>query len=76
MEEHTVAISTEYIKLDQFLKFIGVAQTGGQAKEMIADGVVQVNGKVCKIRGKKLRNGDDVVVEKFCFIVKDGREAE
>ncbi len=55
-----VPISTEYIKLDALLKFSGIAQTGGQAKEMIAAGQVRVNGESCAMRGKKLRPGDTV----------------
>ncbi len=53
-------IDGEYIKLDKFLKLVGVAQTGGQAKIMILNSQVKVNGDVCCVRGKKLHN-DDVV---------------
>lgn len=55
-----VEISTEFIKLDSLLKFTGVAETGGQAKEIIADGEVYVNGEQCLMRGKKIRKGDKV----------------
>lgn len=41
-----IKISTEFIKLDQFLKFTGEIGTGGQAKELILDGQVKVNGEV------------------------------
>ena len=65
-----IVITTEYIKLDSLLKFAGVCDTGGEAKNLIADGCVYVNGEVCLQRGKKLRsgdsvsfNGDDTVIE-------------
>ncbi|MBW4541464.1 MAG: RNA-binding S4 domain-containing protein [Myxacorys chilensis ATA2-1-KO14] len=50
----------ETIKLDQFLKLVGIAQTGGQAKFLIQDGEVRVNGKIETQRGRKLGNGDQV----------------
>ncbi len=52
----------EYIKLDQFLKLAQVVATGGQAKAMILNGEVKVNGVVETRRGRKLRDGDRVVV--------------
>lgn len=58
----TIAIKTEFIKLDQFLKYVGIAETGGHAKELIAEGSVSVNGEVCTMRGKKLRPGDTVTL--------------
>ena len=60
MEQRTVSIQTEYIKLEALLKYEGVAETGGQAKELIQAGAVTVNGAVCTQRGKKLRSGDKV----------------
>ncbi|MDB9447211.1 RNA-binding S4 domain-containing protein [Anabaenopsis tanganyikae CS-531] len=57
------------IKLDQFLKFMGVAATGGQAKLMIIDGGVKVNGTVETRRGRKLVLGDKVTVEGKTFEV-------
>ncbi len=56
----TVKITTEFIKLDQLLKFANIAPTGGAAKEMIADGIISVNGEICFLRGKKIRPGDEV----------------
>ena len=56
MEE--VRITTEYIKLDALLKFAGLSDTGGEAKERIQSGQVSVNGQVCTMRGRKLRAGD------------------
>lgn len=60
MKQEVAAIITEFIKLDQLLKFTGAAQTGGHAKELIAAGLVKVNGEVCTLRGKKIRPGDRV----------------
>lgn len=51
-----------FIKLEQFLKLANVADTGGMAKMMILDGIVEVNGEVCTMRGKKLHNDDKVFV--------------
>ena len=55
-----IAIDTEYIKLDSMLKFAAAVGTGGEAKFVIAEGMVNVNGEVCTMRGKKLRPGDVV----------------
>ena len=55
-----IAITTEYIKLDAFLKVAALVGTGGEAKLVIADGLVGVNGETCTVRGKKLRPGDRV----------------
>ena len=57
-----IRISTEFIKLDQLLKFSGIAESGSMAKEMIFDGIVAVNGEICLLRGKKIRSGDIVTV--------------
>lgn len=56
MEE--IKIHTEYIKLDDLLKFAGILGSGGQAKAVILDGLVKINGEVCTMRGKKLRGGE------------------
>ena len=55
-----VPITTEFIKLQDFLKFANVFESGGMAKTFIQNGEVQVNGEVCTQRGKKLRPGDTV----------------
>lgn len=65
-----IKISTEFIKLDAFLKFANVAITGGEAKEMITQGAVEVNGAPCLQRGRKLRDGDRVRVFNNTFAVK------
>lgn len=56
----TVFITTEYIKLESFLKLANLVMSGGEAKLMIQDGLVKVNGETCLMRGKKLREGDRV----------------
>ena len=58
MEEQKIQIKTEYIKLEALLKFSGVTETGGEAKQAIQEGEVRVNGETCTMRGKKLRSGD------------------
>lgn len=58
MREQTIQITTEFIKLDALLKFAGVVETGGEAKQVIQDGEVLVNGEPCAMRGKKMRPGD------------------
>ncbi len=60
-----IAIETEYIKLDALLKFAALVGTGGEAKMVIADGLVKVNGEVCMMRGKKIRPGDTVQFDAF-----------
>ncbi len=55
-----IEITTEFIKLDAFLKLSGLAETGGEAKLMVEDGEVLVNGETCTQRGRKLRPGDRV----------------
>ena len=56
-----VMITTEFIKLQDLLKFAGLVETGGEAKERIQAGEVQVNGESCTQRGKKIRPGDRVL---------------
>lgn len=58
----TTSDSENTIKLDQFLKWAGVAQTGGEAKLLIQSGEVIVNGTIETRRGRKLAKGDRVVV--------------
>ncbi|MFT8351454.1 RNA-binding S4 domain-containing protein [Clostridium saccharoperbutylacetonicum] len=53
-----VKIDTEYIKLDAFLKWAGIASSGSEAKFHIQDGLVKVNHEICIQRGKKLKFGD------------------
>lgn len=57
-----IKITTEFIKLDALLKFASLVSSGGEAKAIIQDGQVFVNGEVCTMRGKKIREGDIVSV--------------
>jgi ribosome-associated protein len=66
----TVRISTEFIKLDSLLKFTGIAETGGEGKFIVQEGIVKVNGEVCTQRGKKIRAGDIVEVGDLKFTVE------
>lgn len=56
----TVKITTEFIKLQDLLKFASLVSTGGEAKIVIAEEEVCVNGEICTQRGKKIRPGDVV----------------
>ena len=56
----TITISTEFIKLQDLLKFANLVASGGEAKECVQGGEVTVNGEICTMRGKKVRPGDDV----------------
>lgn len=69
MQEETIKITTEYIKLDSLLKLAAVTETGGMAKEIILAGEVKVNGEVCLMRGKKLRTGDVVELNGVRLVV-------
>lgn len=60
-----IEITTEYIKLDQFLKLSGVASTGGHAKILISEGEIKVNGITALERGKKIRKDDIVEIVDF-----------
>ena len=63
MKCEIIEIREKFIRLDALLKFSGAAQTGGQAKIMISEGNVRVNGVPCEVRGKKLYNGDEVAAD-------------
>lgn len=65
-----IKINTDYIKLDQFLKFVGIADDGVHAKFLILDELVKVNGETETRRGKKLRVDDIVDFEGEEFIIK------
>ena len=59
----TITITTEFIKLQDLLKFANLVETGGEAKERIQAGEVTVNGEVCTMRGKKCRAGDVIELD-------------
>ncbi len=64
-----IEIHTEFIRLDALLKFTGAAETGGEAKTLIQDGEVTVNGEPCTMRTKKIRPGDVVALGELSFEV-------
>ncbi len=67
-----IRITTEFIKLDALLKFAGLCETGGEAKELIQGGAVKVNGEVCTMRGKKCRAGDTVELDGQTVQIAEG----
>ena len=69
MELHDIQIHTEYIKLQDLLKFAGAVETGGDAKLIIQEGRVQVNGEVCTMWGKKMRPGDRCILDNELVLV-------
>lgn len=56
----TITITTEFIKLQDLMKFADMVSSGGEAKVLIQEGEVSVNGEVCLQRGRKIRSGDVV----------------
>ena len=70
MSEERVKIETPFIRLDALLKFAGAVETGGEAKLIIQDGEVKVNGEVCTMRGKKLYPGDRAELDGQTFVVE------
>lgn len=70
MRRQTISIKTEFIKLEALLKFSGLCLTGGEAKLLIQEGGIQVNGEPCTMRGKKIRSGDTVSLEDVELIVQ------
>jgi len=63
MRTEIIKIDTEFIRLDNLLKFAGAVDTGGAAKFLVQDGRVLVNDEVCTMRGKKMRKGDKAQIE-------------
>ena len=64
-----VSISTEYIKLQDAMKYANIVYSGGEAKSLIQDGNVLVNGEVCTMRGKKLYNGDKFTFDGQTYLI-------
>jgi ribosome-associated protein len=64
-----ISVTTDFIKLDAFLKFANAVPSGGAAKDIVSDGKVKVNGEVCLQRGKKLVPGDRVEISGKIFEV-------
>ena len=61
--EKEIKIETEFIKLDQLLKFIGLTQTGGHSKMLIQEGLIKVNDEICLQRGRKIKKNDKIIIE-------------
>lgn len=70
MKVDIVTIDSEFIRLQDLLKISGLASTGGMAKVVIQNGEVTVNGEVCTMRGKKLRDGDTAAYNGVAVTVK------
>lgn len=66
-----ISIKSEYIKLDAALKMAGYVNTGGHAKVVIKNGEVKVNGEICTMRGKKLKDGDFAEFEGKTLIIRN-----
>lgn len=65
-----IKITTPFIKLDQLLKFAGLVSTGGEAKEVIFEGLVKVNGETATQRGKKIYPGDEIFFKnEICKVI-------
>ena len=64
-----VEIYSEYIKLQDAMKFASLVATGGEAKQLILDEMVTVNGEVCTMRGKKLYPGDTFGFDGQSFVI-------
>ena len=67
-------IHAAFIKLQDALKYANVVYSGGEAKQLILDGQVTVNGEICTMRGKKLRSGDKFALQGNTFVITDAAE--
>ena len=65
-----ILVKDEFIRLDSFLKLANAVSTGGHAKMVIQGGLVKVNGEICTMRGKKMREGDTAEFEGITYIVE------
>ena len=70
-EERVIKIDPPFIKLDSLLKICDIAQTGGHAKIIIQDGLVEVNGEICDQRGRKIKAGDKIRFEDTVWSVEE-----
>ena len=68
----TITIHTEFVKLQDLLKLADAVSTGGEAKIVIQEGAVSVNGETCTKRGRKIRPGDTVVYQGTTYQVTYG----
>ena len=69
-----VVIQTEFIKLQDAMKYANIVYSGGEAKQLILDEQVKVNGEICTMRGKKLRSGDKFSFMGSTFVITDAAE--
>lgn len=69
----SIRIHTPFIKLEALLKFAGLCETGGEAKELIQNGEVRLNGEVCTMRGRKCVAGDVVELDGQAVAIAEGR---
>ena len=69
MRTEKIKIDSEFIRLQDLLKLGGAVDTGGMAKIVIQNGEVKVNGEICTMRGKKMRNGDTAEFDNFKLTV-------
>ena len=69
-----VVIHTDFIKLQDAMKYANVVYSGGEAKTLILEEQVKVNGEVCTMRGKKLRSGDKFTFMGNTFVITDAAE--
>ena len=76
METIEITIKTSFIKLEQLMKLANLTDTGGFAKQLIQDGHVKVNGEICTMRGKKLRDGDQMQAGEYEVIVHAPKDEE
>ncbi|TQI67624.1 RNA-binding S4 domain-containing protein [Clostridium sp. KNHs216] len=72
MKTEKIVIDTEFIRLDALLKLGGAVDTGGRAKFVVQSGEVKVNGEICTMRGKKMRNGDNAEYNDVTYEVCNG----
>ena len=70
-DHQPLAIHTEFIKLQDALKYANIVYSGGEAKQLIIDGEVTVNGETCTMRGKKLRPGDKFQFQGYKFVITE-----
>ena len=66
-----LSIHTEFIKLQDALKYANLVYSGGEAKQLILDGMVKVNGEVCLMRGKKLYPGDTFSFQGHTIVIEN-----
>mgnify|MGYP002735000535 CR=1 FL=1 len=66
-----LSIHTEFIKLQDALKYANLVYSGGEAKQLILDGMVKVNGEVCLMRGKKLYKGDTFSFQGHTIVIEN-----